>query len=113
MYLGYCSIALGRHKLVVNVQLGCIYLFDRCGTFSGQFVQRNPYFIKTQSICCRLLFGHSRKSFLEPMTKVPPNQRDPETLAVSARLASLGVDILRVHALDLHRRFWRVHQRTG
>ena len=61
---------------------------------------------------CRVMFGHSRKSFLEPMTRVPPNERDPETLAVSARLASRGVDILRVHTLDAHRRFWRVYQLT-
>ena len=59
----------------------------------------------------RVLFGHSRKSYLQSMTDVPAAERDIETLAVSAHLADLGIDVLRVHADDLHRRFWRVHSR--
>jgi dihydropteroate synthase len=59
----------------------------------------------------RVIVGHSRKSFLEPFSGVPPAERDPETLAVSARLAERGVDVLRVHAPDAHQRFWRVYDR--
>jgi dihydropteroate synthase len=59
----------------------------------------------------RVIVGHSRKSFLEPFSGVPPAERDPETLAVSARLEERGVDVLRVHAPDAHQRFWRVYDR--
>ena len=60
---------------------------------------------------CRLLFGHSRKSFLQTLTKAPAADRDVETLAVSAHLADAGVELLRVHESRLHQRFWRVHSR--
>ena len=57
---------------------------------------------------CRILIGHSRKSYLQPMTTLPPSSRDIETLAVSQHLAGLGVDVLRVHSGEDHQRFWKV-----
>ena len=101
-----CRAGISTDRVIMDPGIG----FGKTASQSLEIIRRAH---ELMDLDCRLLFGHSRKSFLEPMTKVPPNQRDPETLAVSARLASLGVDILRVHALDLHRRFWRVHQRTG
>ncbi|HEY6135511.1 MAG TPA: dihydropteroate synthase [Rubrivivax sp.] len=48
------------------------------------------------------LFGHSRKSYLKFFTAADATQRDDLTLAFSARLASAGVHILRVHAVGRH-----------
>ncbi len=64
----------------------------------------------------RLLIGHSRKTFLVHGlvhgngSPPPARERDPETLALSLRLANQGVDILRVHAADLHHRAFRTLQ---
>ena len=101
--LGRAGIALER--VIIDPGIG----FGKTATQSLEIISRAR---ELMAFDCRVMFGHSRKSYLEPMTRVPPNERDPETLAVSARLASCGVDILRVHTLDLHRRFWRVYQRT-
>jgi 2-amino-4-hydroxy-6-hydroxymethyldihydropteridine diphosphokinase/dihydropteroate synthase len=60
----------------------------------------------------RILIGHSRKSFLVHgnASPRPASDRDPETLAISLSLAESGVDILRVHAADLHHRSFRALQ---
>ena len=57
----------------------------------------------------RVLVGHSRKSFMNLWTEAPAHQRDPETLATSLHLVDCGVDILRVHDVDLHQRALRAH----
>lgn len=55
----------------------------------------------------RVLVGHSRKSFMKLWTDLPPEDRDIETLATSVFLAEQGVDILRVHNIELHQRILR------
>jgi 2-amino-4-hydroxy-6-hydroxymethyldihydropteridine diphosphokinase/dihydropteroate synthase len=60
---------------------------------------------------CRVLVGHSRKSYLQSLTDVPAEERDVETLAVTAHLIGKQIDILRVHNLDAHVRFLRVFSR--
>jgi dihydropteroate synthase len=55
----------------------------------------------------RVLVGHSRKSFMNLFTDIPFSERDLETLGASAKLASLGVDILRVHNVEAHIRSLR------
>lgn len=56
---------------------------------------------------CKILVGHSRKSFLKNLIDSHPNERDIETLALSFNLAAEGVDVLRVHDPLLHQRFFR------
>jgi len=51
-----------------------------------------------------LLIGHSRKSFMESFTGLPPAERDPESAVISVELARRGVDYLRVHDVALNRR---------
>ena len=53
---------------------------------------------------CKLMVGHSRKSFMTTFTKETANNRDIETLAVSALLHD-KVDYLRVHNVSSHMRF--------
>jgi 2-amino-4-hydroxy-6-hydroxymethyldihydropteridine diphosphokinase/dihydropteroate synthase len=46
---------------------------------------------------CRILVGHSRKSFINDFSKTSIEQRDLESIGISLSLAGRGVDILRVH----------------
>lgn len=55
----------------------------------------------------KLMIGHSRKSFLSRFTDLPADKRDPESIAISLKLANLGIDILRVHEADLHARAFK------
>jgi 2-amino-4-hydroxy-6-hydroxymethyldihydropteridine diphosphokinase/dihydropteroate synthase len=55
----------------------------------------------------RVLVGHSRKSFLNPWTKLPAEKRDLESIGVSLSLAARGVDVLRVHEPTQHIRAFR------
>jgi 2-amino-4-hydroxy-6-hydroxymethyldihydropteridine diphosphokinase / dihydropteroate synthase len=53
----------------------------------------------------RILVGHSRKSFLGSVTHLSPENRDPETVAVSMSIIQKGIDFLRVHNTELHQRY--------
>jgi len=53
---------------------------------------------------CRILVGHSRKSFLRAISPVPAAERDLESIGVSLRLPGRGADILRVHDPVAHHR---------
>jgi len=55
----------------------------------------------------RLMIGHSRKSYLEAITKVDPKDRDIETLAASCTMYG-KVDYLRVHNVAIHKRSFEV-----
>lgn len=59
---------------------------------------------------CRRLIGHSRKSFQSLWTEAPFADRDLETLGVSSLLQQKSVEILRVHNLPWHQRFFRSAQ---
>ncbi|MDR1366261.1 MAG: dihydropteroate synthase [Holosporales bacterium] len=54
---------------------------------------------------CEVMIGHSRKSYLSAITKLPPAERDLETIAVSSVLAESEADYLRVHNVADHQRF--------
>ena len=57
-----------------------------------------------KSLNTPIYIGHSRKSFLESMTKFLPGGRDIETLAASLYMVLQGVDYLRVHNVNIHAR---------
>lgn len=61
----------------------------------------NPEFFESHG--CQTLFGHSRKSFFETMTTLPPRDRDIETLTASLNLFG-KVDYIRVHNVEIHKR---------
>ena len=54
----------------------------------------------------RVLVGHSRKIWFGGGGPAAP-ERDPETLGASLALAARGVEVLRVHDVDLHARAYR------
>ncbi len=61
-----------------------------------------------------LLIGHSRKSFLKPLLNATSNtqnllERDILTSMISFHLAQKGVDILRVHSVQMTNQAMRIH----
>lgn len=50
----------------------------------------------------RVLVGHSRKSFLNQLTGTKISEKDLATLGISLKLCEQGVDILRVHNMQMH-----------
>ena len=55
---------------------------------------------------CRVLVGHSRKSFFDHLLGIPVTKRDLPTAVVSALCVQKGVDIIRVH--DVQSNAWAV-----
>ena len=60
---------------------------------------------------CRVLVGHSRKSFLEQLAGDEDTDKDLGTLSASLRLCEQGVDILRVHNVPSHTSAYRGRSR--
>jgi 2-amino-4-hydroxy-6-hydroxymethyldihydropteridine diphosphokinase/dihydropteroate synthase len=60
---------------------------------------------------CRVLIGHSRKSFLALITDRKAEERDPESAVLAARLAAQGIQYLRVHDVEGTLRALRAAQR--
>lgn len=77
-------------KIIFDPGIG----FGKRAAHSLEMVCRAKEFL---ALPVRVLFGHSRKSFLQHFGERPSAQRDPETLGLSLRLAEVGVEILRVH----------------
>ncbi|WP_353288092.1 dihydropteroate synthase [Wolbachia endosymbiont (group B) of Gerris lacustris] len=58
-----------------------------------------------QNFGCKVLVGHSRKSFISSFSTEPASNRDLETIATSAILQN-KIDFLRVHNVRDHMRFF-------
>lgn len=58
----------------------------------------------------QVMIGHSRKSFFNMLAShsLSPKERDIETLAASLYMHQKGVDYLRVHNVDMHKRAFNV-----
>ncbi len=50
-----------------------------------------------------LLLGTSRKSFIQKIVELPPNETLPGTLAINTLAITAGVDYLRIHDVKEHR----------
>jgi len=69
--------------------------FGKSATQSVEIIKNTERFIDTG---CKVMIGHSRKSFIRELTgNENPMSRDPETYAISIYLADKNVDYLRVH----------------
>jgi len=55
---------------------------------------------------CKILVGHSRKSYIKAFSNVSVTERDLETIAISSELYNSGIDYLRVHNIIDHQRFF-------
>ena len=102
--LAECEAAgLSRSRIVLDPGLG----FGKTPEQNLALVRRAD---ELKSMGCRVLMGHSRKSFLAPYAS-PPDNRDPATISASLWMAEQGVDYLRVHVVPEHAQalaIWKV-----
>lgn len=75
----------------------------------GKSLYQNIWLLRNiealQSFGCKVLVGHSRKSFISSFSTEPVFNRDLETIALSSVLHN-KVDFLRVHNVRDHMRFF-------
>jgi dihydropteroate synthase len=86
-----------KEKIIVDIGIG----FGKRLEHNLELLHRVSEF---KSLGCPLLVGVSRKSFMSQITDLTEDERDMATLAVDAYLASLNVDILRVHNPKIHKK---------
>ncbi len=84
---------IDRSRIIFDPGLG----FGKTTAQSWQLIDRIDEF---KSLGQKILVGHSRKSFLGGDLA----DRDARTLEVSAKLTANGVDYLRVHDIESHRK---------
>ncbi len=65
---------------------------------------------KFECLGCRILVGHSRKSFFNPISNHDFKDRDVESLGVSLYLAQSQVDVIRVHQAQDHKRMIKAYK---
>ncbi|GFQ72267.1 folate synthesis bifunctional protein [Trichonephila clavata] len=79
------------------------------GICFGKSLYQNIWLLRNiealQSFGCKVLVGHSRKSFISSFSTEPVFNRDLETIALSSALHN-KVDFLRVHNVRDHMRFF-------
>ncbi|MGL9726116.1 MAG: dihydropteroate synthase [Wolbachia sp.] len=72
----------------------------------GKSMYQNIQILRSiKTFGCKVLVGHSRKSFISSFSIEPASNRDLETIAISAILQN-KVDFLRVHNVRDHMRFF-------
>lgn len=80
--------------------------FGKTATQSLQILRE----VKTlQKLPVRLLYGHSRKSFLTRFSSREASERDALSIGISLALAQAGVEVIRVHNPELHAEAWLAH----
>jgi dihydropteroate synthase len=88
---------ISRERLIFDPGIG----FGKTAQQTFQILRRMKEFHRLQ---VPILIGHSRKSFLKTAYATEPQDRDLETLATSLYLQQKGVEILRIHNPEAHRR---------
>jgi 2-amino-4-hydroxy-6-hydroxymethyldihydropteridine diphosphokinase/dihydropteroate synthase len=91
------EIGINRDRIIIDPGLGF-------GKNQKQSFEILRGFSKFWDLGCQVLIGHSRKSFLAPMSSPMPILRDYESIGLSVGLANSGVDILRVHNPQAHKK---------
>jgi dihydropteroate synthase len=82
-----------RDRIIIDPGIG----FGKTADQSLQLIKEIASF---KSLGCRILVGHSRKSFFNLFTNKEFSQRDIETFVTSVFLANNKVDYLRVHDVE-------------
>lgn len=94
------SLGFNNDKIIIDPGIGF-----------GKSIYQNIYLInhieEFQNLDCKIMVGHSRKSFLTAFTNQNAQDRDLETISTSAFLQN-KTDYLRVHNVKDHMRFLAV-----
>lgn len=93
----FSAYGIQRDNIIVDPGIG----FGK-STFQSLSLLREIKYLK--KLCCEIIVGHSRKSFLNILTPQPTSERDLETIGISHYLLKQGVDYLRVHNIESHQR---------
>ncbi len=89
---------IGKNRIIFDVGIG----FGKTANQSLFLLENIEEFY---SFGLRTCVGHSRKSFINSLSRDVTEERDIETLGVSSALIKKGVDILRVHNSKMHSDF--------
>jgi len=96
-----CSWAETKIKLFENSGISKERLIFDPGIGFGKNAEQSLQLIKSASdfkkIGTKIMFGHSRKSFIALFSDKQASERDIETFAISCHLYQCGIDYLRVH----------------
>jgi 2-amino-4-hydroxy-6-hydroxymethyldihydropteridine diphosphokinase / dihydropteroate synthase len=89
---------LNTERVILDPGIGFGKTSDQCVTLINEINQFTD-------LDCLLMVGHSRKSFMKKNCDNDMKLRDIETCRISQRLIDKGVDIVRIHNLELHQSF--------
>ena len=89
---------LNTERVILDPGIGFGKTSDQCLTLINEINQFTD-------LDCLLMVGHSRKSFMKKNCDNDMKLRDIETCRISQRLIDKGVDIVRIHNLELHQSF--------
>ena len=92
------SLGFNSDKIILDPGLG----FSKSIYQNMQIIQNVS---NLKNLGCKIMVGHSRKSFMAAFTNQAASKRDIETIAISAALKN-KVDYLRVHNVRDHMRFF-------
>lgn len=88
---------IDKKQIIIDPGIG----FGKSHEQAWQLINSAQEFVETGF---SVLYGHSRKSFLNVVTNVPFAERDLETAIISYELAKRRVDYLRVHNVEANKR---------
>ena len=91
------SAGLNLDKIVVDPGIGF-------GKSSLQSLDLMRSVRELRQLGQQVLVGHSRKRFMRSFTNFPSEDLDFETIGASLNLCEQGVDILRIHNVESHKR---------
>lgn len=94
-----CSAGISREKIVIDPGIGF-------GKTRFENLKQLQCIENIKNLECKIMVGHSRKSFMSIFSGAMPNGRDIETLAFSALLKQKGIDYIRVHNVRDHMKFF-------
>ncbi len=90
------DIGVDMHRLIFDPGIG----FGKSAHHSLTLIRQAQQLVEALDL--RILYGHSRKSYLRTVDPYSAADRDAMTLAHSVQLAQAGVEILRVHNVMAH-----------
>jgi dihydropteroate synthase len=86
---------LARERIIVDPGIGF-----------GKTIRHNLLILKNvtefKKLGCPVLIGHSRKAFIGKILDLESDERDSATASVSAYCTTKGVDIIRVHNVEIN-----------
>lgn len=94
------------NKIVLDPGIG----FGKTANQSWQLIKQAKSFTKLDF---PIMYGHSRKSFLNLITNKEFIQRDLETAIISSYLADAGIDYLRIHNVEATKQALKIRDLIG